>query len=44
MLGRAEIALDFLEYYSGKSTEFITLEFKERTGKLIIQLNFKSAL
>ncbi len=44
MVGRAEIALDFLEYYGGKSTEYITLELKEHTGKLVVQLNYKSVL
>lgn len=31
-IGKVEMSLDFLEYYCGKDTERITIEFQEKNG------------
>jgi hypothetical protein len=41
-LGRADMSLDFLEYYGGKMTEVIYLKLKgQLSGNLSLQLNFR---
>lgn len=42
-MGEIELPLNFLEYYGEKSTEMITLNFKDKRGSVIIQMNYKIA-